>query len=51
MEDIIFENDSFVIELQKEEIGGEVMSYSQDGINYDLNDTIDTDFSIVINVS
>lgn len=48
MEDIIFENDSFVIELDKEEIGGEIKSYSQDGYNYD---TESDDFNITITIN
>jgi len=46
MEDIIFENDSFVIELEKEEEGGEVLGYSMDGSNYEIGEL----FSIIIEV-
>ena len=46
MEDIIFENDLFVIELQKEAVGGEVLGYSMDGSNYEIGD----EFSIIIEI-
>jgi len=52
MEDIIFENDSFVIELEKEEEGGEITSYSMDGDNYDLVDSNSSDdFNITITIN
>lgn len=49
MEDIIYENNSFIIELVKEEVGGEIKSYSMDGSNYDTTDKKDFNITITIN--